>query len=328
MNPTLPAEAAEFGAGAEKAFGALGGVDAARRAEADPKDRAAVAGALESLGVGELEPLSDLETAAAAGELCRAAGRMALPYPVVGVLLREEADAPPFALVAGGATGVPAPGLDGWAVDHGDLFAEWSVADLDGRAHRARAGAPGIGTRLGPFVAPMEPTRAVRSEGAGLSARVDMHLTLTAWLVLGYLERALELAVEHVTGRVQFGQPLSAFQSVQFQLADAAVVVDGLRELCRFTLWRVAADPESTRPDALALRLHAVDGARAVLRTCQQLHGAAGLCDEYDVSILSRHVQPAVRLPFSAERTADELATAVERWGFSGLFPHGTGGAR
>ena len=58
----------------------------------------------------------------------------------------------------------------------------------------------------------------------------------------------------------------------------------------------------------LALRVHAIDIARAVLRTCQQLHGAAGVCDEYDISVLTRHIQPALRLPFGAERTAAELA--------------------
>ena len=321
MNPALPAEAAEYGAAAEKAFSALGGTDAARRAEAEPDHRSVVAGALESLGIDELDPAADLDTAAAAGELCRAAGRVALPYPVVPVLLRDPDGGPPLALVpaAGGA------GDEGWAVDHGDLFPAWTVATLDGAARRARAHAR-LGTRLGPFVAPIEPAGPVAGDRHDLAARVDMHLTLTAWTVLGCVERALELAVEHVKGRVQFGQPLSAFQAVQFQLADAAVVVDGLRELCRFTLWRVAVDPARARPDALALRLHALDGARAALRTCQQLHGAAGLCDEYDVSILCRHVQPALRLPFSAERTADELAAAVEGWGFEGLFAHG--GAR
>ncbi len=79
--------------------------------------------------------------------------------------------------------------------------------------------------------------------------------------------------------------------------------------------------------DVLALRVHALDVARAVLRTCQQLHGAAGVCDEYDISVLTRHVQPALRLPCSAERTAEALALAIERDGFDGLFAHG-GAAR
>ncbi len=62
--------------------------------------------------------------------------------------------------------------------------------------------------------------------------------------------------------------------------------------------------------------------ARAVLRTCQQLHGAAGVCDEYDISVLTRMVQPALRLPWSAERTADALADTIRHEGFEGLFEH------
>jgi hypothetical protein len=73
----------------------------------------------------------------------------------------------------------------------------------------------------------------------------------------------------------------------------------------------------------LALRVHAIDVARAVLRTCQQLHGAAGVCDEYDISVITRHIQPALRLPFGAERGAQLLADAIDAQGFAGLFPHG-----
>ncbi|MHB1913128.1 MAG: hypothetical protein ACYCTI_13890, partial [Acidimicrobiales bacterium] len=62
------------------------------------------------------------------------------------------------------------------------------------------------------------------------------------------------------------------------------------------------------------------------LRTTQQLHGASGLCDEYDISILCRHLQPALRLPFGADRAAEALFDSVERHGFESLFPHGGGG--
>ena len=109
---------------------------------------------------------------------------------------------------------------------------------------------------------------------------------------------------------------------MQFQLADCAVAVAGLRELAHFTLWRIDTDPDPLA-DVLALRVHALDVARSVLRTTQQLHGAAGVCDEYDVSVLARLVQPALRLPWGAERTAAALASAIERDGFAGLFPHG-----
>ena len=202
---------------------------------------------------------------------------------------------------------------------HGDLFAEWRVVTLDGRCRSAARRGERLATRLGPFVADLTP-----GDDLGDASRDrDLHVALTAWQVLGTVDRAVELAVDHVSTRIQFGKPISAFQAVQFQLADCAVAVAGLRELACFTLWRLDAAPDRALADVLALRVHALDVARMVLRACQQLHGAAGVCDEYDISVLTRHVQPALRLPWSAERTVTELSAAIARDGFEGLFSHG-----
>ncbi len=312
MNPILPDDAVEFGATARKAFDALGGVDAARHAEEEPARREGeVAGALRALGVDELDPRDDSDSLAAAASLSEAAGRVALPYPVVATVLRDRAgDNAPFAV---------APD-DRLRVDHGNLFGQWRVATADGHARYASSKGAGFGSRLGPFVSDLEAGDAI--EGCA-SYDVSLYLALTGWQILGTVERAIELAVDHVTNRIQFGKPISAFQAVQFQLADAAVAAAGLRELAQFTLWRVHEAPTLARADVLALRVHALDVARAVLRTCQQLHGAAGVCDEYDVSVLTRHIQPALRLPFGAERAASELADAIATDGFVGLFAHG-----
>jgi len=307
VNPLPPEEAAEFGLAASKAFAALGGVDAARRAEEDPALRSTVADTLRALGLEDLDPRADPDALAGAAALCEAAGRAALPYPVASVLLADD-HGRPFAVVPDAAP----------RVDHGDLFPEWVVGTGDGSSVLAGPGGTRLGTVLGPFVTDLEPGDAVAGPGP-----VDHHLTLTACAVLGTVDRALELAVQHVNGRIQFGKPIASFQAVQFQLADCAVAVAGLRELTHFTLWRLGEDVGTARPDVLALRVHSIDVARQVLRTCQQLHGAAGVCDEYDVSVLARMVQPALRLPWSAERTAEALAGAIDEHGFDGLFPHG-----
>jgi hypothetical protein len=309
VNPVLPDEAIEYRAAAAKAFAAVGGVDVARRAEDEPAIRGSeVAGALRALGTDDLDPRSDADALAAAAALCEAAGRVALPYPVAGALVRDAAGRP-FAVVPDRAV----------RVDHADLFDEWRVAALDGPSGIATPVGDRLGTRLGPFVGDLQLTTREPHDPGDL----QLHLALTGWQVLGTVDRAVELAVDHVNGRIQFGKPIASFQSVQFQLADAAVAVAGLRELACFTLWRLDAAPGRALADALALRLHAVDVARAVLRTCQQLHGAAGVCDEYDISVLTRMVQPALRLPWSAERTAALLAGAIQGEGFDGLFEHG-----
>jgi alkylation response protein AidB-like acyl-CoA dehydrogenase len=88
-------------------------------------------------------------------------------------------------------------------------------------------------------------------------------------------------------------------------------------------VWRVVELGAGARTDALALRLHAADVARATLRAAQQLHGASGVAEEYDVSVLCRRAQAAVRSPASPERILDALTVAVRDGGFASLFPHG-----
>jgi hypothetical protein len=319
VNPELPEAAVEFATAAARAFGGLGGVDCARSAELDPTVRTtSVAAALTALGADDLDPRADPESAYAAAELCRVAGREVLPYPVAGTLVRDP-DGRPLALSAS----------DRNRVDHGDLLGEWTIAEWKpgglgdvGLVSRAgRASGPNLGSKLGPFVTPMD----LGEELGRVSTRdISVLLALGASRILGVVERAIELATEHVCSREQFGQTLSRFQTVQFSMADAAVGRDGLRELCRYTIWRIfSAEGHGAVTDALCLRTNALDVARSVLRTTQQLHGASGLCDEYDISILCRHVQPELRLPFGVERTAEEAFSAVERFGFDSVFPHG-----
>ena len=304
MNLELPAVAVEFAAAAERAFTDAGGVDLARRCEADPALRRSVLEPLlERLGAFDLAFGGDADTDVAAAELCRVAGRVALSYPLAATLSSPLGIDEPRAVVDPLSP----------RVDHGDLFGRWIVTGLAGaHSFEAVASDPPLRTRLGPFVVP------VRVAGDDLGpADPSGPLVLGACTVLGVLERALELTVTHVSEREQFGAPLAALQAVQFQVADAAVAVHSLRELSRFTLWRHAVAGRNALTDALALRVHALESAAAVLRTCQQLHGAVGLCDEHDLSVLVRHVQPQLRQPAGLEGTTEALMDAVAMSGFA-----------
>lgn len=322
MNPVLDRDALDFGAAARRAFASLGGIAAARRAEVDPTSRQTVVELLGSLGIDDLDPVGNADSAAAAAVLCEEAGRVALPCPVGGLALCATGD--------DGSRGLPVAVVDPdrSRVDHAHLFPVWHVLGPDGLDTTARPVGPALGTRLGPFVGDL---RATDHDGdhpgtgrVGHSTALrGWWLALSAWTILGALDRAVELAIAHTRDRIQFGKALTDFQTVRFALADAAVAVAGLRELAGYALWRLDVDADHAWPDVLALRSHALDTARTVLRSTQQLHGASGLCDEVDISILVRHLQPLLRLPSGAEATAVELAGAIERHGFDGLFAHG-----
>jgi acyl-CoA dehydrogenase len=312
MDLVVPDHIVELERTARRAFADLGGVDFAREAEADLSVRARAGDTVRSLGAFDIDPLAGSDEALAAFALCREAGRVALPWPLESTLCRHD-----------GAS-VVLVDADDPLVDHGDLLDMMTAFDLGGRAWRATTAGDRLGSRLAPFAVPvtLEPVldTAATVDAAGA---VTAAWALSAVTVLGYVEASVELAAAHVRDRHQFGQRIADFQAVQFQVADAVVAAQGLAELARFTLWRVSEVGAAARTDALALRVHAADVARAAMRTAQQLHGAAGVSDEYDVSVLCRRVQAALRLPVSSERVVDLLVDEIRDTGFASLFPHG-----
>ncbi len=311
MDLLLPDHIVELGATARRAFADLGGVDLARRAEADPGERGSAADALRALGAFDIDPLADADQALAAFVLCREAGRVALPYPVEATLCRV--DGAPVVLVD------PADPL----VDHADLLGEMVAVDVTGRVTGAEVAGPPLGSRLAPFAVPVELHAGTSTSSSSSATVATFAWALSSATVLGYVEGSLELAVDHVRTRHQFGQRIGDFQAVQFQIADAVVAERGLTELALFTIWRITELGAAARVDALALRLHAADVARVAMRTAQQLHGASGVAEEYDVSVLCRRVQATLRSPASSDRILDVLAAEIRQVGFAALFPQG-----
>ena len=64
--------------------------------------------------------------------------------------------------------------------------------------------------------------------------------------------------------------------------------------------------------DAIGLRLQAAETAVAALRAAHQFYGALGFCDETDLSVIDRHLQPVLRYPLSGERLAQALVPFVQ----------------
>ncbi|MDW7711549.1 MAG: acyl-CoA dehydrogenase family protein [Deferrisomatales bacterium] len=99
---------------------------------------------------------------------------------------------------------------------------------------------------------------------------------------VGVGQGALDKAVRHVRNRVQFGQPLAAFQGVQFKIAEMATRVEAARGM----VYRAAALVDDGTVDhrliAMAKWYAGETGVR-VADEALQLHGGYGYLAEYDV---------------------------------------------
>ena len=300
----LSEDANEYGRQALRAFEAAGGDQLVQQAEAKPDTREALAGpVLNELGAWELDARTDADGLEAAAALCRSAGYWALPYPVAERLARPvDLDVDGLIVVADNR---PSGAIGG-------VESRWAAVTLDG----IRSAVVGRGLTGPGFVTALELSETDRN-GAG---DVALGLVLPCWTLLGMLDRAVELTIAHVSLRKQFGQPLSAFQGVQFQLTDAEVERSGLEILAKYALWSIGSARSEVVEDALALRMAAIEAAEVVFRVCHQLHGAVGFCDETTLSWLSRYSQPLRRLPLGLSATRDLLTRRVGGGGLTGLY--------
>jgi len=129
-------------------------------------------------------------------------------------------------------------------------------------------------------------TVLARGETASrLAARIEEFLVLGASAQLvGVASAALDMTLEYIKVRQQFGKPLGSFQALQHRCADRFVDI----ELNRSLLYRVASawDAEQAHP-AMASAAKARSGRCALetTRTALQFHGAIGYTDEHDIGL-------------------------------------------
>ena len=113
-------------------------------------------------------------------------------------------------------------------------------------------------------------------------ARIDI-----AAMANGVAQRALELAVEYATARVQFGHPIRDFQAIQLMLGE----MDAQLEAARLTAWWAAAEKDSgadlRRAGSIA-KWVATESCCAIVDKAVQVHGGAGYMRESEIERLYR----------------------------------------
>jgi len=124
----------------------------------------------------------------------------------------------------------------------------------------------------------------------------DEWLVLMANSLVGIGTRSIEIGVEYVKERQQFGVPIGSFQAVAHGLADAATAVDGSKLIAREAAW--AADEDTSRATELACFScgFCSEAAREASYRSLHYHGGYGFMLEFDIQLYFRRARawPAV----------------------------------
>jgi alkylation response protein AidB-like acyl-CoA dehydrogenase len=254
-------------------------------------------GAELSQQTGFLEAALVVEAVAKAGGTVSAAAETLVAAGVVGRSL-----AGPIAIAAAGGTtpirfGAHARTL---LLDAGDRARIVAVEPGSARPVRSNfmlpLGRPRVPEGDGEELAP----------GSGPTLRRWWRLAL-AIECLGTLQGALDITVEYVKRRRQFGRAIGSFQAIQHRLAQCAVQVEATRWLCYEAAARGA--PEEASATAAA---YATDTAHHVFRETHQLTGAMGYTREHDLHVFSMRLE-ALRVELGGT-SAHRRAIAQARW--------------
>ena len=104
---------------------------------------------------------------------------------------------------------------------------------------------------------------------------------------LGIAEGALDLTVNYVKERKQFGRTIAQQQNTQFVLADLATKVQAA-QLLVYKAAMAKATQKVYSVEAAMAKLFAAEVAMEVTTKCVQLHGGYGYIREYDVERMMR----------------------------------------
>jgi alkylation response protein AidB-like acyl-CoA dehydrogenase len=190
--------------------------------------------------------------------------------------------------------------------DHADVVTVFATVDPVKRAKGVTAflvekGMPGfevgkkekkLGIRASPTVAlhftdcaiPVSQRLGAEGEGFRIAmSTLDVTRPATGALAVGIAQAALDAAVGYAKERQQFGQPIAAFQGIQFMLADMAMQTHAARLMIHHAARQVDAGIRDNTYEASMAKCWAGDAAMKVAIDAVQVFGGYGYTREFPV---------------------------------------------
>jgi alkylation response protein AidB-like acyl-CoA dehydrogenase len=218
-------------------------------------------------------------------------GRVALPEPIVetAAALAMGFGAPEHGVTIGG----PVVGLAPWADTIGACAL---LADDDRVIQAVRRGAPRPSVDRSRRLFELDPGVEFGGHAPGTAARAFDHGALgTAAQLCGLADRMIEMTVEYVKERKQFGVPVGSQQAVKHHLANARLALEFARPLVYRAAYSVAHDDPARSDHVSMAKAQASDAASTAASVALQCHGAIGYTTEYDLHLYMKRAWALAR---------------------------------
>jgi alkylation response protein AidB-like acyl-CoA dehydrogenase len=167
----------------------------------------------------------------------------------------------------------------------GDALTLHEAAQVTPRRMVDRTREVGDVTDLGPVAERIDCDAGVLAQVAPAAA------VLVAADAVGAGQRMLDLTVEYIGQRVQFGVAVGSFQAVKHAAAEMLVALEGARAAMTYAAWAVGAGEPDAATDAWVAKATASRMAEHVADKALFLHGAVGYTWEHDLQLLLKRAK-------------------------------------
>lgn len=155
-------------------------------------------------------------------------------------------------------------------------------------------------------------------DGTTILARVfEEAAAATVAEAVGIMSDLLDMTVDYLKMRTQFGVPIGSFQALQHRAVDMLMEVELARSMAMLAAISLARPPEERARNITAAKVKIGRAGRFVGQQAVQLHGAIGLTMEYKVGHAFKRLTAIDALFGDADHHLDMLAEAC------GLLPLG-----
>jgi acyl-CoA dehydrogenase len=150
-------------------------------------------------------------------------------------------------------------------------------------------GSPTVALHLTDCEVPVENRLGAEGEGFRVAlGALDRSRPAVGAQAVGIAQAALDAAVAYARERQQFGQPIAAFQGIQFMLADMAMQVHAARLMVQHAAALVDHGVAGTSLESSMAKCFASDAAMKVATDAVQIFGGYGYTREYPVERFMR----------------------------------------
>ncbi len=122
---------------------------------------------------------------------------------------------------------------------------------------------------------------------AALEKAIDHATVIVSAELCGVMGRVLDMSIDYMKTRVQFGKPIGSFQALQHRAVDLYVQQQIAAAVLEEALTVLDRNPDAVTRAALASRVKArcSESGLRISREAIQIHGAIGFTDEYDAGL-------------------------------------------